>query len=133
VKPAATHVTVPPPSLPSPTQVAPPPKPTVTPADAEEHHRKGRDLIQKGQFRAAIGELDQAIAAKSDLTLAWNARGYAFLMLRDYAGAVRNFDRAIELNPKYANAYHNRSAARKAMGDAKGAAADQELAHKLER
>jgi lipoprotein NlpI len=77
--------------------------------------------------------LDQAIAAKSDLTLAWNARGYAYLVLRDYASAIGNFDRAIELNPKYANAYRNRAAARKAMGDAKGAAADQELAHQLER
>jgi tetratricopeptide (TPR) repeat protein len=108
-------------------------KVTVPAGDAEEHHRKGRELLQKGQYRAAIDELDQAIAAKPDLALAWNARGYAYLLLHDRASAIQNFDRAIELNPKYANAYRNRGAARKAAGDAQGAAADLERAKQLEK
>jgi tetratricopeptide (TPR) repeat protein len=53
--------------------------------------------------------------------------------LRDHASAIQNFDRAIELNPKYANAYRNRGAARKAAGDAPGAAADLERAKQLEK
>jgi tetratricopeptide (TPR) repeat protein len=77
--------------------------------------------------------LNQAIASKPDLSLAWNARGYAYLILRDHANAIQNFDRAIELNPKYANAYRNRGAARKAAGDTQGAAADLERAKQLEK
>jgi tetratricopeptide (TPR) repeat protein len=129
-KPAATPISSSPPLTPP---VMLPPKPAMKPADAEEHHRKGRDLLQKGQYRAAINELTDAIAAKPDLPLAWNARGYAFLLLRDYKNAIKNFDWAIELNPKYANAYHNRSIARKAAGDTEGAAADEKRAKQLEK
>jgi tetratricopeptide (TPR) repeat protein len=102
------------------------------PGDAEANHRKGRDLLQKGQYRAAIDELTQAIASKPDLALAWKPGGYAYLLLRDLNNAVKDFDRAIELNPKYANSYRNRSSARNAVGDAEGAAVDRERAKQLE-
>ena len=55
------------------------------------------------------------------------------LILRDHGSAIQNLDRAIELNPKYANAYRNRGAARKAAGDAQGAAADLERAKRLKK
>ena len=77
--------------------------------------------------------MSQAIAAKPDLALAWNARGYAYLILSDHASAIQNFDRAIELNPKYANAYRNRGAARRASGDAQGSADDLMRAKELEK
>jgi tetratricopeptide (TPR) repeat protein len=96
----------------------------ANPGDFEEHHRKGRELVQKGQYRAAIEELTQTIAAKPDMALAWNARGYAYMMLREYAKAIDNFDSAIQLSPNYANAFQNRAAARRAKGDLNGAASD---------
>src|SRR5260370_11183268 len=126
-RPAAIPVTREPPSRPR------PPKLAAKPVDAEKHHRKGRDLLQKGQHRAAIDELTEAIAAKPDLALAWNARGYAYLILRDYPSALKNFNQAIELNPKYAKAYRNRAAARKAVGNAPGSAADLKRAKQLMR
>jgi tetratricopeptide (TPR) repeat protein len=109
------------------------PQPAITAAEVEQHHRKGRELLQKGQYRAAIDELTEALAAKPDHVLALNARGYAYYLLRDYKNAMQDLDRAIELNPRYANAYRNRSAARKAMGDAKGAGEDLNRAQQLEK
>ncbi len=58
------------------------------------------------------------------LSLAFNARGYAYLRLKQYAKAISDFDRAIQLNPEYVNAYSNRAAAKKAAGDKPGADAD---------
>jgi hypothetical protein len=37
-------------------------------------------------------------------------------MLRDYASALADFDKAIQLMPGYKNAIDNRAAARKAAG-----------------
>ena len=42
-----------------------------------------------------------------------------------------DFDQAITLNPTYGNAYTNRSSARRASGDIKGADADQAKAREL--
>ena len=45
------------------------------------------------------------------LSTALNARGYAYFLLKDYPKAVKDLDEAIRLNPQYANAFQNRSAA----------------------
>jgi|SRR4028118_62824 Tfp pilus assembly protein PilF len=43
---------------------------------------------------------------------------------RDFEGALENFDRAIKLNPDYANAYNNRANVRHELGDSPGAIED---------
>jgi tetratricopeptide (TPR) repeat protein len=95
---------------------------------------RARKLIDAEQFREAIGELNEAIRLDSGLSLAYNARGYAYLRLLQYKEAVADFDRAIRLNSAYANAYQNRSTARRRLGDKAGADADwakwQELTKK---
>ena len=59
------------------------------------------------------------------------ARGYAYLREHEYTQAIADFTSAIRLNLKYANAYLNRSVARKLAGDAEGAKGDLKMAHVL--
>ena len=107
------------------------PPPRAETVSAEEHHRRGRELLSTRNYREAVTELSEALRESSDFALAYNARGFAYYMLREYARANADLDEAIRLNPKYLNAYQNRSHARKAAGDVKGGAADATQARAL--
>jgi tetratricopeptide (TPR) repeat protein len=103
----------------------------VETVSAEEHQRRGRELIESMKYVAAIAELSEVIREKPDSWLAYNARGFARYMSHQYRPALEDFDQAIRLNPKYLNAYQNRSQARKAVGDLSGSAADARAIHEL--
>ncbi|MBK7926082.1 MAG: tetratricopeptide repeat protein [Bryobacterales bacterium] len=45
--------------------------------------------------------------------------------------AIEDFTSAIKLDPRYANAYRNRGAARKLIGDEQGSAADMAMEQQL--
>lgn len=86
---------------------------TIAPAP-ENSYERGRQMIQGGQFREAIPALSQSISLKPQFAPAYNARGYAYLRIRDYPHAMADFDKAILLDPQYVNAHHNRDVCRKA-------------------
>lgn len=111
----------------------PTPKPSESLQNAEARQQHGRELTSQGRFAQAVAELDAAIRLDPKLATSWNARGYAWLRLRNYNRAIADFTEAIRLNPAYANAWHNRAVARKAQGDQTGAAADAQKAAALER
>jgi len=50
----------------------------------------------------------------------------------DLVGAIAEYDRAISVDPKFAEAYFNRGKARRAGGDLDGAIADYEIAAELD-
>jgi tetratricopeptide (TPR) repeat protein len=100
-------------------------------AAAREHNLTGRQLTQAGNYRGAIAELSEAIRIAPDFALAYNARGYAWFLLRNHAAAIEDLTWAIRLNPNYANAYQTRGKAKQAAGDLSGAAADLRLAKEL--
>ena len=85
-------------------------------ASAVLHNQRGRELSKLGRYHSAIEELTAAIAADRTYAPAYNARGFAHYMLRDYTRALADFDKAIELMPGYKNAIDNRAAARRAAG-----------------
>src|SRR5260370_34193273 len=80
------HMEPPKPRPAAPTTPAPKP-----PGSADEHERRGRELTQSRQYKEAIAELAEAIRLKPDLARAYNARGYAYLLLHDYAHALSDF------------------------------------------
>ena len=51
--------------------------------------------------------------------------------LRDYQGAIADYNKAIEINPQDANAYKNRGNSMELVGDLKGACADLKRAVSL--
>jgi tetratricopeptide (TPR) repeat protein len=98
---------------------------TTDSRSAAAHNQRGRDLIQQGKVREAVDELTAALNARPEFTLALNARGFAYVLLREWPRATTDLDAAIRLDPRYANAYQNRAFARKGAGDSAGATADQ--------
>ena len=58
-------------------------------------------------------------------------RGNSKYRLRDYQGAISDFNKAIEINPQYATAYYNRGIIKGISGDSKGACADMRRASSL--
>jgi tetratricopeptide (TPR) repeat protein len=100
-------------------------------SSAAAHNQRGRELIQQVKYREAVDELTAALDARPDFALALNARGFAYVLLQDWAHATVDLDAAIRHDPNYANAYHNRAVARKATGDAAGSAADEAKSQEL--
>src|SRR5712691_1010238 len=50
----------------------------------------------------------------------------------DIAGAIADYDRALNVDPRFAEAYFNRGKAKRAQGDLDGAISDYERAAELE-
>jgi tetratricopeptide (TPR) repeat protein len=75
---------------------------------------RGEHLLKAGHYREAIDELSAAISVDSIFPSAYNSRGFAYFMLRNYTRAITDFDKAIELKPGFKDALNNRAAAVKA-------------------
>jgi Flp pilus assembly protein TadD len=87
--------------------------------------------MEKGLFRAAIAPLGRAIELDPSSAVAYNSRGYAYLRTHQLDMAIQDFSTAISINSAYANAYWNRSVARRLCGDLLGSRKDIELATRL--
>jgi type IV pilus assembly protein PilF len=84
------------------------------PADPAEVERRARLRFElaglyfsRGQANTALDELKQALAAKPDFPEAYSLRGLILASLGDVRGAEESFQRALQLNPRDADAMHN--------------------------
>ena len=80
---------------------------------AQDHEKLGRKLSEERNYEQAISELSEAVRQKPNLASAFNARGYAYLRMRDVGRAVADFNEALRIDPAYRNARQNLEAAQR--------------------
>ena len=90
------------------------PHPAPATLSADAHEKLGRQLTQERKFEDAIGELNEALRLRPASAGAFNARGYVYLLLRDYKRATADFSQALRIKPDYENAQRNIAAASRA-------------------
>ena len=85
-----------------------------------------------------LGEDDQRIFAEMDNIMQptwllgyYNSRGNAYRIIGDYQQAIKDYDKAIELDPKDAVAYYRRATAYMDLGDRRQAMKDYKTAARL--
>lgn len=88
--------------------VAKAPQPAVKAFDLWQN---GRKLIAEGKYQNAVEQFDEAIRRDASFAQAYNARGFAWLLLRQYQRALADFEVALKIEPQYENAAHNRRVA----------------------
>jgi tetratricopeptide (TPR) repeat protein len=90
-----------------------------SPSKREEYQRDARK-----EFERAIRNFESAARIKKDFAHAYNEIGFARRKLGDYAGALEAYDRALDIEPRLAQAIEYRGEAYLELGrleDAKGA------------
>lgn len=92
---------------------------------ADEYFQSGRKKYKLGLLEEAVGDWTEAIHLDSSHAWAYFNRGVAKSALRDYQGAILDYDHAIFLNQKCIfEAYVNRGAVKQELGDLVGALSD---------
>lgn len=112
-------------------QTAPNPTSYTSPSSAFKLLLRGRDRWQRGDYKGAISDFNQAILFNpNDANIYFN-RGFLLFQLGDQFGALSDFDQALLLNPRYAMAYFQRGGLRYTLGDQPGGIQDLQQAAKL--
>ncbi len=78
------------------------------PVKAEAAFNQGVEYLEKGNPKAAVRSLTQALNYNPNNPEAYHQRGNALYDLGEYQKAIEDYTKAIQLNPNYTNAYFNR-------------------------
>lgn len=93
------------------TQASPEARVSSEPADVERRARLRLELaalyFSRGQTSTALEELNASMAIKSDLSESHALRGLILASTGDLRGAEASFQRALQINPRDADAMHN--------------------------
>jgi type IV pilus assembly protein PilF len=83
------------------------------PSDVEKRASVRLELaggyFSRGQFSTALDEIKLALAAKPDMAAAYNMRGLVYAAMGEERLAEESFERAMTIDPRDADAMHNRA------------------------
>lgn len=78
-------------------------------SEASQFFLKGNLELAKKEYANAIRYYDEALQKKADLADVHNNRGIAYLRLSESEKALEDFNKAIEIDSKFEEAYFNRA------------------------
>jgi tetratricopeptide (TPR) repeat protein len=78
-------------------------------SEASQFFLKGNLELDKKEYANAIRYYGEALQKKADLADVHNNRGIAYLRLSELEKALEDFNKAIEIDPKFEEAYFNRA------------------------
>jgi type IV pilus assembly protein PilF len=86
---------------------------SVDPSDLDKRAAVRLELaggyFSRGQYQTALDEIKLALAAKPEMGAAYNMRGLVYAAMGEERLAEESFERAMTLNPRDADAMHNRA------------------------
>jgi predicted Zn-dependent protease len=98
---------------------------------ASDHALLGQAHLSRGEAKAAVAELDQAIRMAPDQSTYYTARARAHMADKQPGAALADLDKALSLDPKNLDALQMRAEHRYANNDLAGAATDAAAAGAL--
>ncbi len=104
----------------------------LQPDHAETYNFRAKALNEKGDWVAALADLDRAIRLRPDFAEAYNNRAGLYSAKGDSIAALRDYDEALSINPKYAEALYNRAELRKTRDELDNALDDYDRIIQLE-
>jgi len=93
--------------------------------DPIEAYNRGMEHLDYNEPDLAIEAFSQTLALRPSAVHAWFARGFAQASRGNLDGAIADYTEALRLDPRYAAAYHNRSAAYRQQGKTELAEQDE--------
>ena len=111
------------------------PAPTRDRRPGVKQYNSGVKYMKKGKYKKAQAKFEASLAKKPDMAEAHNNLGYSLRKQgpENYEEALRHYNRAIELNPKLAEAYMYRGVLHMLMGNEDKALEDHRTLTSLDR
>src|SRR6516164_4993998 len=109
----------------------------VTEEPTDSFFLRGVQATKKRDYRSAVSLFSEALRLEKLPALSYCKRAFAYFRLREYDKALADVNKALELNPKLADAYVIRAkllgAERCSFADVKKALVDVDIALDLDR
>lgn len=104
----------------------------VATIEASEFFKQGLEKFDRGDYRPAIEDFNQALRNNPDFADAYYYRGMSRYKKGDALGAINDYSQLLRINPSHVEAYSNRGLIRALLGDRWGGMQDYNQALQID-